>query len=116
MTTLDDVLTRFQLTRTEVTMWIDEGWIEPGREGESLMFDEADIARIGLIVELRRDLEIDESAMPVVLSLLDQLHAARAALKRIAAAIAELPPETRDRLSAVLGEHGSESAESETPV
>lgn len=105
MATFDDVLARFQLPHTEVTMWIEEGWIEPQREGDAFVFDDADTARIGLIVELRRDLEIDESAMPVVLSLLDQLHAARAALKRIASAVADLPPETRDRLSMVLGEH-----------
>jgi chaperone modulatory protein CbpM len=105
MATFDDILARFQLSRADITMWIEEGWIEPQREGEAFVFDDADAARVGLIVELRRDLEIDESAMPVVLSLLDQLHAARAALKRITSAIAELPPETRDRLSALLGEH-----------
>ena len=105
MATFDDILARFELSRTDVTMWIDEGWIEPQRDGEAFVFDDADTARVGLIVELKRDLEIDESAMPVVLSLLDQLHGARAALKRIASAIAELPPETRDRLSVVLGEH-----------
>jgi chaperone modulatory protein CbpM len=105
MATFDDILARFELSRTDVTMWIEEGWIEPQRDGEAFVFDEADTARVGLIVELKRDLEIDESAMPVVLSLLDQLHAARGALKRIASAIAELPPETRDRLSMVLGEH-----------
>jgi chaperone modulatory protein CbpM len=105
MPTLDDILGQFQISRTEVTTWIEEGWIEPERDGESFVFDDADTARVGLIIELRRDLEIDESAIPVVLSLLDQLHAARAALKQIAAAIAELPPETRDRLTAVLGDH-----------
>jgi chaperone modulatory protein CbpM len=105
MANLDDILGRFQLSRTEVTMWIEEGWIEPEPSGDTFVFDEADAARIGLILELRRDLEIDDSAIPVVLSLLDQLHAARAALQRIATAISELPPETRDRLTAVLGEH-----------
>lgn len=105
MATFDDILARFEVSRTDVTMWIEEGWIEPQRDGDAFVFDEADTARIGLIVELKRDLEIDDSAMPVVLSLLDQLHAARAALKRIASAVAELPPETRERLSMVLGEH-----------
>lgn len=115
MANLDEILTRFELTREELTMWVEEGWIEPEREDASFVFDEADVARIGLIVDLRRDLEIDESAMPVVLSLLDQLHAARAALKRIAAAISELPPDLRERLTAVLGEHG-ESGETDNPV
>ncbi len=109
MTTFDEILTRFELSRGDVTMWIEEGWIEPRAEGDTYVFDETDTARIGLIIELRRDLEIDDSAIPVVLSLLDQLHAARAALKHIAAAIAELPPETRDHLTAILGEHASPS-------
>jgi chaperone modulatory protein CbpM len=96
------------LTRADVTTWIEEGWIEPHAEDDTYVFDESDTARIGLIVELRRDLEIDDSAIPVVLSLLDQLHAARSALKRITAAIADLPPDARDRLTAVLGEHASQ--------
>jgi chaperone modulatory protein CbpM len=111
MATFDEILTQFDITRAEVTTWIDEGWIEPKAEDETYVFDESDAARIGLIVELRRDLEIDDSAIPVVLSLLDQLHAARTALKRIAAAIADLPPESRDRLTAVLGEHASQDAD-----
>jgi chaperone modulatory protein CbpM len=114
MVTLDEIIVQFQLSHTEVTMWIEEGWVEPERDGDTFTFDEADTARVGLIRELRRDLEIDESAIPVVLSLLDQLHAARAALQRIAAAVSELPPETRDRLTLVLGEHAIPS-ENETP-
>jgi chaperone modulatory protein CbpM len=105
MATLDDILSQFELSRADVTMWIEEGWIEPERKDDTFVFDEADTARVGLILEFKRDLEIDDSAIPVVLSLLDQLHAARAALTRIAAAVAELPPETRDRLTIVLGEH-----------
>jgi chaperone modulatory protein CbpM len=111
MATFDEIITRFEITRADVTSWIEEGLIEPKGEADTYDFDETDTARIGLIVELRRDLEIDDSAIPVVLSLLDQLHAARAALKRIAAAIAELPPETRERLTAVLGEHASHDAD-----
>ena len=105
MATLEEIVTRFEITQTEISMWIEEGWVEPQREGTSFVFDESDTARVGLILELKRDLEIDESAMPVVLSLLDQLHAARAALKRITGAIGELPPDIRDRLSAILGDH-----------
>lgn len=114
MATIDDILGQFQVSRTDVTMWIDEGWIEPQRSGDTFLFDEADTARVGLILELRRDLEIDDSAIPVVLSLLDQLHAARAALKRVAAAVAELPPDLRERLTAELGEHAIPQ-ESESP-
>lgn len=105
MASLDDILGQFHITSADVTMWIEEGWIEPERTDDTFVFDDSDTARVGLILELKRDLEIDESAISVVLSLLDQLHAARAALKRVAAAVAELPPETRDRLTIVLGEH-----------
>jgi chaperone modulatory protein CbpM len=55
------------------------------------MFTAADRARLRMIAEFERDLAIDEEAMPVVLDLLDRLYAARARLRSVMRAVAELP-------------------------
>jgi chaperone modulatory protein CbpM len=49
-----------------------------------------------MIVEFRRDLAIDDEAMPVVLGLVDRLHAARAALQTVLEAVASLPSPQQD--------------------
>ena len=63
-----------------------------------------DVARLRLIVELRT-LAVDEEAMPVVLSLLDQLHATRRSLRLLRQAVEEVAPDAvRARLRALLVE------------
>ncbi len=75
----------------QLTIWIDRRWVRPIQlEGEPA-FDEADLARLRMIVDFSRDLAIDEDSMPVVLDLLDRLHAARTRLRAVLRAIAELP-------------------------
>ena len=66
--------------------WVAEDWVRPTRQGPELLFAEIDVARLTLILELR-ELEIGASAMPVVLSLLDQMHQHRRELRRLAAAL-----------------------------
>jgi chaperone modulatory protein CbpM len=92
----------------ELQRWIGESWVLPERAHEGFVFHEVDVARVRLIVELRRDLAIDDEAMPVVLSLLDQLYALRRRLKAIIAAMDALPPELRAALAERLGEEEGE--------
>ena len=88
--------------------WIELGWIVPGRNPDGLAFDDAEAARVQLICDLVYDLEIDEESLPVVLSLLDQLHDARRLLRTLSVGINELPQDARDqfrqRLAAALGD------------
>jgi chaperone modulatory protein CbpM len=92
----------------ELEMWIAERWVLPERTGERYIFHDIDVARVRLIVELRREMAIDTEAMPLVLHLLDQVYASRRALRRVTAAIDALPPELREavrqRLVANSGE------------
>ncbi len=81
MITLEFVLARFQgLVPGEIQSWLREGLLraEPGEQGPC--FTEIDVERIGLILTLRDDLDVGEAALPIILSLLDQLYAARRAL------------------------------------
>ena len=88
----------------ELERWIHEHWVLPESRTEGYVFHEIDVARVRLIVELRRDLAIGEDAMPVLLNLLDQLYAMRRRLRALAVAIDALPEESRRVLRARLGD------------
>ena len=64
-------------------VWVARQWVRPRREGGVVVFEEIDVARVRLIVELRDLVGVEEGGMGVVLSLLDQLHAVRAELGRV---------------------------------
>ena len=109
MTDLDAVCALIgDLKATEVERWIEEAWVLPDSAGGAFVFHEVDVARVRLIVELRRDMAIDDEAMPVVLNLLDQLYALRRRLKLATAALDALPPDLRAAIAARLDEPGCE--------
>ena len=111
------------LDEAEIQRWVALHWLRPDpvpretpgeRPGEApgetpsetpegWLFQPVDVARVRLIVELR-SLELDEEAMPVVLSLLDQLHATRRELRLLRQAVEETAPDAvRARLRELLG-------------
>ena len=79
----------------ELEHWIEERWVLPESAGEGYLFHEVDVARVHLIVEMKRELAIDEEAIPVVLRLLDQVYALRRRLRALSALIEALPPDLR---------------------
>lgn len=79
--------------------WIAIGWVLPQHEGADVRFDDSDVARVRLICELHYELRIEEDAMPVVLSLMDQLYQSRRSLSRLMSAIAAQPNEVRSRIA-----------------
>ncbi|WPB87049.1 chaperone modulator CbpM [Sediminicoccus rosea] len=82
MITLDILCARFTRLRIEdLQGWITEGHVRPEREGGQLVFTELDVERVRLILELRHDMAVNEEALPVVLSLLDQLYELRRRLR-----------------------------------
>jgi chaperone modulatory protein CbpM len=79
------------VTVEDITGWIERRWVLPVRSGKEPAFDDADRARIRMILDFHRDLAIDDEAMPVVLDLVDRLHATRAQLRAVLEAVAALP-------------------------
>jgi chaperone modulatory protein CbpM len=76
--TWDELVRLAGCSHDELGRFVAEGWIAPDAEDS---FGEADLARLQLIIELRRDLAIDDEAMPLVLSLLDQVYTLRRQLR-----------------------------------
>jgi chaperone modulatory protein CbpM len=105
MIAFEAVLSRIQgLEAAELKEWIAARWVLPEQATHGYAFHDIDVARIHLIVELRRELLIDAEAMPLVLNLLDQVYALRKRLKSVAAAIEKLPPDMQVTLRGHLGD------------
>ncbi|MDF2763555.1 MAG: hypothetical protein K0S81_549 [Rhodospirillales bacterium] len=101
---LDQVLAEFEISRQELELWIEESWVLPEREGEDIAFDEIDVARLRLIAELRRDLAVNDEAVPLILHLIDELHLLRNCLAALGNALDELPAEHRNRLQRLIAD------------
>ena len=81
------------LGEPELVAWVERGWVQPEAGVAGWEFLAIDLARVRLIHDLRRRLEVAEDTMPLVLSLLDQVYELRARLREALAAIeAEAPP------------------------
>jgi len=83
------------LTQVELTNWVERGWVIPDAAGSDLEFREIDVARVRLIRDLRHDMDVGEDAMPLVLSLLDQVYELRSRLKSLLHAVESQPYEVQ---------------------
>lgn len=105
--TEDDVLAAVPgLTRTRLVAFIETEVVIPLRREtgayEVHVFRRIDLARLHLLCELADDLDLDEAALGVIITLIDQLHAARRDLRAIARAVQQEPPDVRARIGAAL--------------
>ena len=100
----EDVLVALDIGASELHVWIEQHWVLPVEESGDFYFDEADVARVKLIAELRNDLGVNEDAIPVVLRLLDQVYSLRRALSELNEAIRELPESAQEQLRAHLSD------------
>jgi chaperone modulatory protein CbpM len=100
---IDDLLGRFAgLERAELTRWVENRWVLPDEAGDRWVFHEVDIARVELILHVRRDFSVSDDAMAVVLGLLDQVYSLRRQMTRLADALAQQPPEVQAAIKRAL--------------
>jgi chaperone modulatory protein CbpM len=111
MMKLEAIVTHFpDLDTIELTAWIDRGWVRPdptparSARPADWAFEGVDLARVGLIYDLRRHLGVQEDTVPMVLSLLDQLYSLRATLKAVTGAIEHQPADVRAAVLAAMAE------------
>ncbi len=96
----DVVATVHRLQLQELRLWVREGWVRPAESEKGPVFDDLDVARIRLVCDLRKDMSLPSDAVPIVLSLLDQIHGLRRELRGLAEAVDTLPTETRQAIVA----------------
>ena len=107
--TADEVLAAVPgLTPTRLAAFVESELITPLRREDAAppvhVFRRVDCARLHLIFDLTEGLELDDTALDVVITLIDQLHATRRDLLAIARAVDAETPEVRARIgSAIVG-------------
>lgn len=99
----EDVISNVtRLTRSQLLSYVEGELVRPEKSDTGYIFRRVDIARLELLCDLSHDLDLDETALAIVVSLLDQLHAARQDLVTIARAIDSLPPELQTSVLAAM--------------
>ena len=103
MTGFDELVARFAgLDSAELARWVENRWILPEREGAGLLFCDVDIARVELILDIRRDYAIDDDGIALMLGLLDQVYSLRRQMRRLCAALEAQPDEVREAIRKAL--------------
>jgi len=106
----DELLLRLRgLERRELVRWVENRWVLPERRAESWVFHEVDVARVELIIDIRRDFAIDDEAMELVLGLLDQVYDLRRQMRRLCDAVATQPPEVQEAIRRALPRKSNEA-------
>jgi chaperone modulatory protein CbpM len=108
MITIEVLVTQLSgLRRRDLERWIANQWVRPDGGAGHYVFREIDVARVRLIQELRDELQVNEEALPIVLSLLDQLYEQRRRMRELGGALSRVVP---DALREELVRHLSERA------
>lgn len=90
------------LTQVELISWVERGWVLPDPAGAGFEFHEIDVARVRLIHDLRHCMDIGEDAVPLVLSLLDQVYELRSRLKSMIHAMEAQPQDVQRAILAAM--------------
>jgi chaperone modulatory protein CbpM len=96
------------LRRAELRRWVVQGWVLAERRDGILHFRAIDVARVQLIVDMRRTMQVSEENLPMVLSLVDQVYSLRRELRDLAGAVAAQPDPIRRAIAGhVFGKRNS---------
>jgi chaperone modulatory protein CbpM len=96
----DDVLAHIErISLTRLDAWIQQDCVRPDPADGELTFSEADLARLRLICTLQDDFDLDDDALSMVLSLIDQLHGVRRALRELVNAVDSQPSDVRAEIA-----------------
>lgn len=88
------------LERRVLLTWIDEGLVTPHRDDSGFIFDRIDQSRVALACDLHYGMGLDHASLPIILSLIDQLHDARHCLRALTQAVGEQPEHIKSDIAA----------------
>jgi chaperone modulatory protein CbpM len=109
MMTFDAVVALYpNLGAAELAAWIERDWVQPEKaSGGVWIFHDIDVARVGLVYDLRRTFEPPDETLALLLSLLDQVYDLRRDVKALTSALETQPPALRaavlDAYRAIIG-------------
>jgi chaperone modulatory protein CbpM len=87
-----------RLTRTRLTRFVQAEIVMPVQTETGPQFGAVDLARLELLCELSDEFDLNEDALGLVISLVDQLHSTRTDLRNILTALENEADEVRDRI------------------
>ncbi len=94
-----EVLTKItSVSAVQLRIWITKEWVRPAQSGAAIVFGEADLARIRLLDMLDNQLGVGSEAIPIILSLIDQVHDLREQTRIISRAIDAQPADIRSKI------------------
>lgn len=76
-----EFLQHIEVDRVTLDAWVAEAWLTPNEATGERDFNETDLARARLILELQKDMGVNDPGVGVILHLLDQLHGLRRVMK-----------------------------------
>ena len=101
--TLTEVLELLpEIGRPQLDHYIRAGVVVPVQSQTGPLLRELDIARLHLVLDLTDGYHLDDEALALVLSLVDQLHGLRGDMRAMLDAVAREPVETRMRLKTAI--------------
>jgi len=89
---------------TELDLWVEQGWLVPDISEGRRRFRDADLARARLILDLTRQMGVNEAGVDIVMELVDQLHGMRGSMRSLVLAINRQEPAIQQRLLDALEE------------
>jgi len=108
----DELIARFTyLERRVLLTWIDDGVIAPHHDEQGFLFDRVDESRVALACDLHYRMGLDHASLPVILSLIDQLHDTRHRLRALTKAVVEQPEQVQQEISRSVGSRGASQSD-----
>jgi chaperone modulatory protein CbpM len=90
------------LTRTQLVSFVQAEFIQPLHTETGPIYRRVDLVRMELLCELSEHFNVDDDALGIIISLIDQLHDVRGELRAVLEAIETEPAEVRARLGKTL--------------
>lgn len=81
--------------RGQLRIWVRERWVCPAQGVGEAMYNEADVARIRLLDMLDNQLGLEMGSIPIILSLIDQIHDMRTQMQVLGGVIEDQPEDVR---------------------
>ena len=91
MKTTHDILeiVSHRIDLATLNQYINRQWVKPINHQENWYFEDVDIARLQLVIDLAYKININDDGIDVVLSLLDQLYGLRGHIQKLSFAVAQ---------------------------
>lgn len=91
-----------QLTESRLTAFLESDAVRPKHSVLGPQFEAADLARLTLLCEFQDLYDMNPEALAVMITVIDQMHAARQDRRRLLAAIGAEAIDVQMRIAAVL--------------